>query len=192
MNLWAWNSEGNIRKSWGKCPASSVVWGRPKTTSWNPQNVNHCWTFTEQNKNGFFELQQWGKPQQNYQGGSQPLSISQLKFPAMGKTKETTKNVSENAPSISNFVRKKTHGWLMDWEDIFQHLLAQEAKTTFSKKWVTPQIRIWTPYLSHPMAITSFTNFWWLGIKDKNGSWPFNGFSPKHLAYPPWTFGFSP
>ena len=50
-------------------------------------------------------------------------------------------------------------------------------KHTF-QKWVTFQIRIWPAYISHPKEVNSFTNFRWVGIKDKNGSWPLCGFSP--------------
>ena len=66
MNLWGWDSEENIRKSWGKRPTSSASRGRQKTTSWNPQNMNNCCTFIEQNKKiGIFQPRKWRKPQKN-------------------------------------------------------------------------------------------------------------------------------
>ena len=112
----------------GKIPNKLNCLMRKKKTSWNPQNVNHCCTFTEQNKNGISQLRQWGKPQQKRPGRIPTIEHCPNQIPSHGKNEGNHKNMRDNSPAISNYVRKQTHGWIMAWEGISQHLLAQEAK----------------------------------------------------------------
>ena len=83
--------------------------------------------------------------------------------------------------------------WVRKWKEWVHNglgMLSQaftcptSQKHTF-QKWVTSQIRIWPPCLSHPKEITSSTTFRWPGTKrQKKGSWQIYGFYLRHLDFP--------
>ena len=85
------------------------------------------------------------------------------------KMRKMSKNVNDNTQDTSTAWRKPTlwrmgeerwkHECMMEWEEFFGFLLAQEVKTRFSKMMASP-IWIQPPYSSHPHALTNSTNFW--------------------------------
>ena len=91
MNLWAWNSEENIRKSRENAQQDQI----PEEDQKRPLETPKTWITAAHSLNKTkMKFPSYGNEEihsKNAQGGSQPLSIAQIEFLAMGKMKETTK-----------------------------------------------------------------------------------------------------
>ena len=85
--------------------------------------------------------------------------------------KELSKiHLRDSAQAPWEWWKMKGCGWVNSLGMLFQEFTFPTSQIHPFPKWVSPQIRIWLPYPSHPHALISQPLPKWLGTKDKKGS----------------------